>query len=180
MALGIDLAGKPFVKSTLQLFRAQLHIHGEAEAMFEARLEEAERCGFLRGNKRTLALLSSIVGDAQRLLQLTRTTRGALPAGHPAQDAVPARDGRGGGEPDAGMEHSDKTRQRPRCGRLFLACLGPHQRPCRARWGPLGPPEAIPLWARSGPSDRGGGLRPHDVPPARSRVAPEPAFRPGF
>jgi Transposase DDE domain len=159
VALGIDLASKPFVKSTLQLFRAQLHIHGEAAAMFEASLEEAKRCGFLRGNKRTLALdttpifgkgavkdsynlvgtgivmlvralaavvdeepaawaaahdlsryfgtslkgeaainwddrdargtlLASIVGDAQRLLQLTRTTRGALPAGHPAQEAL--------------------------------------------------------------------------------------------
>jgi transposase len=56
VALGIEVAIKPFVKSTLQLFRSQLLIHEQAGAIFQASLEEAKRNGFLRGKKRTIAL----------------------------------------------------------------------------------------------------------------------------
>jgi hypothetical protein len=56
VALGIELASRPFVKSTLQLFRSQLLIHDQAGAVFQASLEEAKRNGFLRGKKRTIAL----------------------------------------------------------------------------------------------------------------------------
>jgi len=56
VALGIEIASRPFVKSTLQLFRSQLVIHERAGAAFQASLEEAKRQGFLRGKKRTIAL----------------------------------------------------------------------------------------------------------------------------
>ena len=56
VALGIEIASEPFVKSTLWLFRSQLVIHEQAGAIFQASLEEAKRKGFLRGKKRTIAL----------------------------------------------------------------------------------------------------------------------------
>jgi len=56
VALGIEIASEPFVKSTLWLFRTRLVIHERAGAVFQASLEEAKRKGFLRGKKRTVAL----------------------------------------------------------------------------------------------------------------------------
>lgn len=56
VALGIDIECRPFAKSTLQLFRAQLQIHQQAGAIFLASIEEAKRQGFLRGKKRTIAI----------------------------------------------------------------------------------------------------------------------------
>jgi transposase len=159
VALGIEIAIEPFVKSTLQLFRSQLVIHDRAGAIFQASLEEAKRNGFLRGKKRTIALdttpifgkgavkdtynllatgivmlvrelaaavaqkpaewaashelsryfgsslkgeaainwdkkaerkalLASIVGDAQRLLQLAREALAGLHPGDPAVEAI--------------------------------------------------------------------------------------------
>ena len=56
VALGVEIASQPFVKSTLWLFRTQLVIHQRAGAIFQASLEEAKRNGFLRGKQRTIAL----------------------------------------------------------------------------------------------------------------------------
>src|SRR5664279_2627017 len=56
VALGLELASEPFVKSTFQEFRAKLVIHEQAGAIFQASLEEAKREGLLRGKKRTIAL----------------------------------------------------------------------------------------------------------------------------
>jgi hypothetical protein len=56
VALGLELASQPFVKSTLQEFRAKLVIHEQAGAIFLASIEEAKREGYLRGKKRTIAL----------------------------------------------------------------------------------------------------------------------------
>jgi len=56
VALGIELTSHPFVKSTLQEFRAKLVIHDQARTVFLASLEEAKRQGFLRGKRRTIAL----------------------------------------------------------------------------------------------------------------------------
>ena len=56
VAMGIDLEAVPFAKSTLQLFRAQLLIHGQAGAIFQASLEEAKRHGFLGKKKMTVAI----------------------------------------------------------------------------------------------------------------------------
>lgn len=56
VALGIDIECQPFVKSTLQLFRSQLLIHGDARSIFLASIEEAKRQGLLRAKKRTIAV----------------------------------------------------------------------------------------------------------------------------
>jgi hypothetical protein len=57
VALGIDLDARPFAKSTLQEFRAQLIVHEEQAAIFQASLEAARRRGKFRttgGEKRRL------------------------------------------------------------------------------------------------------------------------------
>jgi hypothetical protein len=45
MALGIELETRPFAKSTLQEFRAQLIVHDQTRAIFERSLEHAKRQG---------------------------------------------------------------------------------------------------------------------------------------
>src|SRR3954449_1455126 len=57
VALGIELDARPFAKSTLQEFRAQLIVHQEAAAIFQQRLELAKRRGKFRsktGERRKL------------------------------------------------------------------------------------------------------------------------------
>lgn len=57
VALGVELDARPFAKSTLQEFRAQLILHEEEAAIFQASLEEAKRRGKFRtktGEKRKL------------------------------------------------------------------------------------------------------------------------------
>jgi hypothetical protein len=57
VALGIEVDAKPFAKSTLQEFRAQLIVHEQAGALFQESLELAKRRGRLRRDRRlTLAL----------------------------------------------------------------------------------------------------------------------------
>jgi hypothetical protein len=48
VALGVELDARPFAKSTLQEFRAQLIVHEEQAAIFRASLEAAQRRGKLR------------------------------------------------------------------------------------------------------------------------------------
>ena len=59
VALGIELDTRPFAKSTLQLFRAQLVIHDEARAIFRSSLEYAKRVGYLKRRKLRAALDTS-------------------------------------------------------------------------------------------------------------------------
>jgi hypothetical protein len=57
VALGVELDARPFAKSTLQEFRAQLIVHAEQAAIFRASLELAKRRGTFRtksGEKRKL------------------------------------------------------------------------------------------------------------------------------
>src|SRR5687767_15032050 len=57
VALGVELDARPFAKSTLQEFRAQLIVHEEQAAIFQASLELAKRRGTFRtkgGEKRKL------------------------------------------------------------------------------------------------------------------------------
>src|SRR6266536_3461446 len=52
VALGVELDARPFAKSTLQEFRAQLIVHQEQAAIFKQSLELAKRRGHLkRGRK---------------------------------------------------------------------------------------------------------------------------------
>ena len=50
MALGIEIEDRPFAKSTLQLFRAQLILHEKVREVFESSLRLARQSGYL--NKR--------------------------------------------------------------------------------------------------------------------------------
>jgi transposase len=57
VALGLEMETRPFAKSTLQLFRAQLILHEKMRLPFERSLELARRRGFLKqGRKLKLAL----------------------------------------------------------------------------------------------------------------------------
>ena len=51
VALGIAVEDRPFAKSTLQLFRAQLIIHDRVRAIFERSLRYARETGYLKGRK---------------------------------------------------------------------------------------------------------------------------------
>jgi hypothetical protein len=56
VALGIGMEERPFVKSTLQLFRSQLILNDKARELFLVSLEEARRCGFLKRGKKKLVV----------------------------------------------------------------------------------------------------------------------------
>ena len=56
VALGVQVDERPFAKSTLQLFRAQLVIHDEARGIFGRSLEYAKQQGYLRSRKLRVAL----------------------------------------------------------------------------------------------------------------------------
>ena len=68
VALGVELDARPFAKSTLQEFRAQLIVHEQQAAIFQTSLEEAKRRGKLRtksGEQRKLKVAldtSNILG----------------------------------------------------------------------------------------------------------------------
>lgn len=55
-ALGIRIEEHPFAKSTLQLFRAQLVLHGQGQAILRKSLQAARRSGYLPGKKLRVAL----------------------------------------------------------------------------------------------------------------------------
>jgi hypothetical protein len=59
VALGAEEMERPFAKSTLQLFRAQLLVHEKARALFEASLELARRKGQLRRDGRVRLALDT-------------------------------------------------------------------------------------------------------------------------
>ena len=61
VALGIDLEERPFAKSTLQLFRAQLVIHERAQSIFRRSLELARAKGYVKGRKMRAALDTTII-----------------------------------------------------------------------------------------------------------------------
>ena len=56
VALGTEVCGRPFAKSTLQLFRSLLILHKRAREIFLASLEEARRCGYLKRGKKKLVI----------------------------------------------------------------------------------------------------------------------------
>jgi transposase len=63
VALGIGLDERPFAKSTLQVFRAQLIVHEEVQAIFKEGLTFARRAGHLTNRKINVALdTSNILG----------------------------------------------------------------------------------------------------------------------
>ena len=61
VALGVGLDARPFAKSTLQLFRAQLIEHEQVRAIFRRSLAFAREVGYLRGRQVTAALDTSYI-----------------------------------------------------------------------------------------------------------------------
>jgi len=61
VALGVELDQRPFAKSTLQQFRAQLLIHDRARVIFERSLQLARESGVLKGRRSRLAVDSTQV-----------------------------------------------------------------------------------------------------------------------
>ena len=61
VALGIELNERPFAKSTLQLFRAQLIIHDKTREIFRRSLQKAKESGFLRRRKKLHAAVDTMV-----------------------------------------------------------------------------------------------------------------------
>lgn len=63
VALGIELDSRPFAKSTLQLFRAQLILHDGVRKVFKKSLAFARQSGHLKNRKSKLAVdTSNILG----------------------------------------------------------------------------------------------------------------------
>ena len=56
VALGIEAEDRPFAKSTLQVFRAQLILHGKVREVFESSLRLARESGWLKGRGIRVAL----------------------------------------------------------------------------------------------------------------------------
>jgi transposase len=74
VALGIELDERPFAKSTLQLFRAQLIVHEKVRAVFQKSLAFARQTGYLKHRKikavldTTFILGAGAVKDTYNLL----------------------------------------------------------------------------------------------------------------
>ncbi len=56
VALGIEIEDRPFAKSTLQVFRAQLILHDKVRAVFESSLRLARQSGYLKKRGMRVAL----------------------------------------------------------------------------------------------------------------------------
>jgi hypothetical protein len=56
VALGIEVEDRPFAKSTLQLFRAQLILHDQVRAVFQRSLQLARQTGYLKGRRMKVAV----------------------------------------------------------------------------------------------------------------------------
>jgi IS5 family transposase/transposase len=61
VALGIGLDERPFAKSTLQVFRAQLILHEELQTVFKKSLRFARQSGYLKGRQIKVALDTSYI-----------------------------------------------------------------------------------------------------------------------
>ena len=56
VALGIEIEDRPFAKSTLQMFRAQLILHDKVREVFEGSLRLARQSGYLKKRGMRVAL----------------------------------------------------------------------------------------------------------------------------
>jgi len=66
VALGTEVCGRPFAKSTLQLFRSLLILNDKEREIFLISVQEARRCGYLkRGKKKLLIDTTHIFGKGQ-------------------------------------------------------------------------------------------------------------------
>ena len=76
VALGVEVEAKPFAKSTLQEFRAQLIVHEQARALFQESLALAARRGKLRRGRRSAGSGGAPSGASGERSPARRGTRG--------------------------------------------------------------------------------------------------------
>ena len=62
VALGIEIEDRPFAKSTLQMFRAQLILHDKVREVFEGSLRLARQSGYLKKRGMRVALDTTYMG----------------------------------------------------------------------------------------------------------------------
>ena len=60
--MGIEVEDRPFAKSTLQLFRAQLILHDRVRAVFQRSLQFARQTGCLKGRRMKVAVDTTYMG----------------------------------------------------------------------------------------------------------------------
>ena len=66
VALGIEVEDRPFAKSTLQVFRAQLILHDKVREVFESSLRLARESGYLKRRSMRVALdTTNILGPGR-------------------------------------------------------------------------------------------------------------------
>ena len=61
VALGIEIEDRPFAKSTLQVFRAQLILHDKVREVFESSLRLARQSGYLKKRGMRAALDTTFI-----------------------------------------------------------------------------------------------------------------------
>ena len=61
VALGIEIEDRPFAKSTLQMFRAQLILHDKVREVFEGSLRLARQSGYLKKRGMRVALSTTYI-----------------------------------------------------------------------------------------------------------------------
>jgi Transposase domain (DUF772) len=98
VALGTGEIERPFAKSTLQLFRAQLIVHEKARSIFEASLAAARRVGRLKSEGRMRAAL-----DTTNILGRGAVRDNLQPDRGRDREPEPAA-GQGGGQTVAGVD----------------------------------------------------------------------------
>src|SRR5213594_3519640 len=59
VGLGIEIDSRPFAKSTLQEFRAQLIVHEDQRLIFQQSLELAKRQGYFKGKRKLKVALDT-------------------------------------------------------------------------------------------------------------------------
>ena len=89
VALGIEIEDRPFAKSTLQVFRAQLILHDKVRAVFESSLRLARQSGYLKKRGMGVAL------DTTNILGRGRGEGHLQPAGGRDCEAVAGVGSRG-------------------------------------------------------------------------------------
>ena len=72
MALGIEIEDRPFAKSTLQVFRAQLLLHDKVREVFEQSLRLARQSGYLKKRGMRVALDTTYNLLANGIVKLLR------------------------------------------------------------------------------------------------------------
>ena len=89
VALGIEVEDRPFAKSTLQVFRAQLILHDKVREVFESSLRLARESGYLKKRSMRVAL------DTTNILGSGRGEGHLQPVGGRGRQAAACAGGRG-------------------------------------------------------------------------------------